>query len=335
MPSQQDVANLAKVSFMTVSRVINNQPNVKEETRLKVLSAIRELGYYPDATARALNTGKTKNIGVVFPHEEYIFSHPFFVELSIALEEQLSKRGYHLFLGMNRTGGGYEDSISFLSERKVDGLILIAPLKDDPIIDRLKKADLPYIFLNGRGREDDSTFVDTDNIQGTEFLMHHLFELGHERIAFVTGNMSEINANDRYNTYINELKKMDIKFDNKLIYMGDWSIESGYSAFNTLIKRNDDITAIVFSNDQMALGGIRAAYEKNIYIPEDISICGYDNTKYAHYSVPSLTTIHQPLSDLTEAATEMIISRIEGKSDISSVIIPAELKVGESSRRID
>ena len=335
MPSQQDVANLANVSFMTVSRVINNQPNVKEETRLKVLSAIKELGYYPDATARALNTGKTKNIGVVFPHEEYIFSHPFFVELSIALEEQLSKRGYHLFLGMNRKGEGYEDSISFLSERKVDGLILIAPLKEDPIIDRLKKANLPYIFLNGRGKEKDSTFVDTDNIQGTKFLMHHLFELGHKRIAFVTGNMSEINANDRYNTYINELQKKDIKFDNKLIYMGDWSIESGYAAFNTLVKRNDDITAIVFSNDQMALGGIRAAYEKNIYIPEEISVCGYDNTKYANYSVPSLTTIHQPLSDLTEAAAEMIISRIEGKKDITNVIIPAELKVRESSRRIN
>lgn len=335
MPSQQDVANLAKVSFMTVSRVINNQPNVKKETRLKVLNAIKELGYYPDATARALNTGKTKNIGVIFPHEEYIFSHPFFVELSIALEEQLSRKGYHLFLGMNRKGKEDRDSISFINERKVDGLILIAPLKDDPIVEKLKRASLPYIFLNGRGNENEDRFVDSDNIRGTKLLMQHLFKLGHKRISFVTGNMSEINANDRYNTYINELQKKDIPFDGKLIFKGDWSIESGYSAFNTLVKRNKDISAIVFSNDQMALGGIRAAFEKNIYIPEDISICGYDNTKYANFSVPSLTTIHQPISELAEAAMEMIIAKIEGKKDIENVIIPAELRIRESSRRIN
>jgi len=334
MPSQQDVANLANVSFMTVSRVINDHPNVKKETREKVLKAIKELGYYPDATARALNTGKTRNIGVIFPHEEYIFSHPFFVELSIALEKQLGRRGYHLFLGTNKTDEKYGESVNFLNERKVDGLILIAPLKNDPIIGKLKKANLPFLFLNGRGEDRDSRFVDSDNIQGTELLMRHLFELGHRKIGFVTGNMLELNANDRYNTYVNELKSMNISFDEKLVFRGDWSIESGYSAFNALIMRRKDITAIVFSNDQMALGGIRAAYDNNIYIPEDISICGYDNTKYASFSVPSLTTIHQPLKELSESAAEMIISKVNGKEVLGDIVIPAELKIRDSTRKI-
>ena len=333
MSSQQDVAILANVSLMTVSRVINNSPSVKASTRKKVLKAIDKLDYVPNATARALNTGKTRNIGVIFPHTEYIFSHPFFVELSIALEEQLGRRGYHLFLGMNRTGEDNKQSTNLLSEKKVDGIILIAPVMEEPIIEKLKKAKLPFILLNGRG-EDNEVFVDTDNIEGTRLLMNHLFKLGHRKIGFVTGNMSERNANDRYYTYINELKNRGIPFDNKLIYRGDWTIESGYNAFNTIIERNSDPTAILFSNDQMAIGGIRAAFEKNIFIPEDISICGYDNTKYSRFSVPSLTTIHQPLTTLTEKATELIIKQIEGNVSEGNVIISPELKIRQSTRQL-
>ena len=333
MPSQQDVAKLAKVSFMTVSRVINNQPNVRKETRDKVLRAIEELGYYPDAAAQALSTGKTRNIGIIFPHEEYSFSHPFFVELSITLEEQLTKNGYHLFFGSSRKDNDYNNSAPLFKEKKVDGLIIIAPTKSDPVIRSLKKSTIPFILLSGRDNQN-STFVDSDNIQGTELLMQHLFQLGHKRIGFVTGNMQEQNANDRYATYLSQLEQHKLKSEKSLIYNGNWSIESGYTGFNTLVENNKDITAIVFSNDQMALGGIRAAHEKDIHIPQDISICGYDDTKYARYSVPSLTTIHQSLKQLTAVAVEKIIAKIEGRKNIRSKIIPSELKIGESTREL-
>ena len=330
MPSQQDVAKLAKVSFMTVSRVINNQPNVKPATREKVLKAIRELGYYPDAAAQALSTGKTKNIGVIFPHKEYTFSHPFLVELSITLEEQLNKSGYHLFLASNREDDEYTKPTFFFNEKKVDGLIIISPIKNDPIIKKLQKSQIPYIILNGRNNNN-SFFVDSDNVQGTKLLIQHLFQLGHRKIGFVTGNILEQNANDRYQAYVNELKTRDINFNPQLVYKGNWSIISGYKGFNYLIKNNHNITAIIFSNDQMALGGIRAAHEKGIVIPDDISICGYDDTKYAKFSVPSLTTIHQSLNRLTETAVKMIVAQINGEKNIHNQIISSELKVRESS----
>ncbi len=331
MASQQDVAKLAKVSFMTVSRVINNQPNVRKETRDKVLRAIKELGYYPDASAQALSTGKTRNIGAIFPHAEYSFSHPFLVELSINLEEQLNKHGYHLFIGSNRKGEKYAMPTPLLNEKKVDGLIIIAPAKTDPLLRSLRKSTIPFILLNGRDNQR-SAFVDSDNIQGTKLLLQHLFELGHRNIGFVTGDMQEQNANDRYATYLAQLEQHKFKADASLIYNGNWSIESGYAGFNTLVEHNRDISAIVFSNDQMALGGIRAAHEKGIGIPRDISICGYDDTKYARYSVPSLTTVHQSLNRLTEVAVQMIIAKIEGMKNIRSKVIPSELRLGESTR---
>ncbi len=334
MASQQDVAARAHVSFMTVSRVVNNHPNVKKETRERVLAAIRELAYYPDASARALNTRKTENIGVIFPRKEYVFSRPFFIELCIELEDSLSRRGYHLFLGSTRTGDEYRDPTRLVKERKVDGLILIAPAVSDPEIERLAEANVPFVIVHGSSDAADCAYVDTDNAAGTAVILRYLFELGHRRIGFVCGNMSEINARVRYESYGSELKVMGIPFESDLVCTGDWSIESGYEAFRTLVRREPRPTAIVFSNDQMALGAIRAAYESKVRIPEDISITGYDDIKYAAFTVPALTTMRQPLDEVASAAAELILDRIAGGEGARGVVLSPELKVRSSCRRI-
>ncbi len=334
MASQQDVAARAHVSFMTVSRVVNNHPNVKKETRERVLAAIRELAYYPNASARALNARKTDNIGVIFPRKEYVFSRPFFIELCVELEDCLSLRGYHLFLGSTRTGDEYRDPTRLVKERKVDGLILIAPPARDPEIKRLAAGNLPFVIVHGRSAEVDCAYVDTNNVEGTAIILKYLFELGHRRIAFVCGNMAEINARERYESYRSELAEMGIPIDKSLVCRGNWSIESGYAAFCTLLRRRPAPTAIVFSNDQMALGAIRAAYDNNVRIPEDISITGYDDIKYASFAVPALTTMRQPLDAVASAATELILSRIAGADGMQSIVLSSEFKVRSSCRRL-
>lgn len=334
MASQQDVAARAHVSFMTVSRVVNNHPNVKKETRERVLAAIRELAYYPNASARALNARKTDNIGVIFPRKEYVFSRPFFIELCVELEDCLSLRGYHLFLGSTRTGDEYRDPTRLVKERKVDGLILIAPPARDPEIKRLAAGNLPFVIVHGRSAEVDCAYVDTNNVEGTAIILKYLFELGHRRIAFVCGNMAEINARERYESYRSELAEMGIPIDKSLVCRGNWSIESGYAAFCTLLRRRPAPTAIVFSNDQMALGAIRAAYDNNVRIPEDISITGYDDIKYASFAVPALTTMRQPLDAVASAATELILSRIAGADGMRSIVLSSEFKVRSSCRRL-
>lgn len=127
---------------------------------------------------------------------------------------------------------------------------------------------------------------------------------------------------------------MDIPFDRSIVYRGDWSIESGYDAFCTLHRRKTGITAIFFSNDQMAFGAIRAAYENNVLIPDDISISGYDDTKYASYSVPALTTVRQPLDGLAAATTDTILNRLSGIPSPRKIVLKPELKIRSSSRRI-
>lgn len=334
MASQQDVAARAKVSFMTVSRVVNNHPNVRKETRERVLAAIRELGYYPNASARALNASRTDNVGVIFPRKEYVFSRPFFIELCIELEDQLSRRGYHLFLGTTWTGDEYRDPGRLIHERKVDGLIFIAPPTGDSEIDRLAVEGLPFVIMHGRSEAADCAYVDTNNVLGARLIMRHLLELGHRRIGFVTGNMAEINAQDRYETYRAELASAGVPFAERFVCRGDWSLESGYQAFCDLHALEAGLTAIFFSNDQMALGAIRAAYDRGVRIPEDISIAGYDDSRYASFAVPALTTVHQPLDAVAAAAVDLALSRIAGEDSGRSVVLAPELVVRASSRRV-
>ena len=334
MPSQQEVAARANVSYMTVSRVVNNHPSVKKETRALVLKAIEELGYHPNASARALNALKTGNIGLIFPPKENVFSRPFYMELSLELEDQLNRRGYHLFVGMTRTGDQYRDPSLLIKEHKVDGLILVAPRAGDPEVERLISEGLPLVILHGRGDQAPAPCVDTDNVLGTGMILRYLLQQGHRRIGFVSGNMDETNARDRYNAYCSEIQSAGLVLDSTLVYRGDWSMESGYEAFSALRERVPDATALCFSNDQMALGAFRAAYDRGLSVPDDISITGYDDTKYASFAVPALTTVRQPLSEVASAGVELVLERIRGDVPVRSVVLRPELKIRSSCRPI-
>lgn len=334
MPSQQEVAARANVSYMTVSRVVNNHPSVKKETRALVLKAIEELGYHPNASARALSALKTGNIGLIFPPKENVFSRPFYVELSLELEDQLNRRGYHLFVGMTRIGDEYRDPALLIKERKVDGLILVAPRAGDPEVERLILEGLPVVILHGRCDKAAASYVDTDNVLGTSMILRYLLQLGHRTIGFVSGNMSEMNAQDRYTSYCAEIQSAGLPLDSALVYRGDWSMESGYAAFSALRERVPELTALFFSNDQMALGAFRAAYDHGLSVPKDISITGYDDTKYASFAVPALTTIRQPLSEVASAGVELVLERIRGDVPARSVVLRPELKIRSSCRPI-
>ncbi len=330
MASQQDVAKRARVSFMTVSRVVNNHPGVKSETRERVLSAIRELAYYPNAAARTLNGRGTRNIGMIFPHKEFVLSRPFFIELCVELESHLSDTGYHLFLGSVRKETGSLDLTVLFKERKVDGLVIFAPERDDESVKRLAAEGLPFIVVHGRSDAVEYSYVDIDNERGVSRIMRYLFDLGHRRIGFVSGNMEEVNAQDRSACYRRELEAVGVGFDERIVHTGDWSLESGYEGFRALVGRAPAPSAIVFSNDQMALGAIKAAHDLGVSIPGDVSITGYDDIKYASFVVPALTTMRQPLDRVGEAVATLILERLDGRSECRRVILEPEFKIRDS-----
>lgn len=334
MASQQDVAKLANVSFMTVSRVVNNQTNVSAETRERVLKAIKELGYYPNAAARALNSNRSKNVGVIFPRSDYLLIAPFCIEFCIEVERRLKLDGYHLFLGSLSDESETKDLPALFREGKVDGIIIFAPKNKDEGVERLAADGFPFVVVHGRSDRETVSYVDSDNEKGSALLMDYLFSLGHRRIGFVSGNMDAINSIDRLNGYRRALSARGIDYDESLVYYGDWSLESGHAGFKALVQGPDRPTAIFFSNDQMAIGAIKAARDLNLRIPADISITGFDDIKYASFIEPPLTTVRQNIGLVGEAVAELILETIrEGGSDRKIVLEP-ELVIRDSCRSI-
>lgn len=330
MASQQDVAKLANVSFMTVSRVINGSPKVRPETRDRVLRAIEELSYIPNAAARALNSKRSRNIGIVFPRKEYLLIAPFCVELSVELESRLKDRGYHLFLGSLSNEEGPGDLPGLFGEGKVDGLILFAPEPENEGIARLGASRLPFVVVFGRSEDGSFSYVDSDNRLGTSLLMAYLCDLGHRRIAFVSGSLKEKNASDRLSQYRAELEGRGIAYDEGLVRNGDWSLERGYGAFRSLMGLSSPPTAIFFSNDQMAIGAIKAAHDLGIRIPEDVSITGYDDIQYASFLTPPLTTIRQDIAAVGDKAADLILDQVEGRGGQGHAVLNPQLVVRES-----
>ena len=331
MATQQDVARRARVSYMTVSRVVNNQPNVRAGTRERVLQAIRELSYHPNAAARALSAGRTRNIGMIFPPEEDILARPYFTELSVKLERNLSSRGYHLFLGSIRKGTKDPELHRLIAERKVDGLILFAPSADDPNVRLLAAENVPFVVVHGRSRDARYSYVDSDNGAGLRLVLEHVSGLGHRHIAFVCGPLQELNAQERLDAYRGFLESRAFPYDERLVFRGDWSLESGYDAFTRLFGKGRRPTAIVFSNDQMALGGIKAAHDQGVSLPGEVSITGFDDIKYASFSSPSLTTIRQPTDEIARTAVDLMLERITRDSPFREIILAPELIVRSST----
>ena len=338
MVSQQDVAKYANVSYMTVSRVINDSPNVRPETRARVLEAIEKLSYYPNAAARALNSSKSRNVGILFPRDDYFYVAPFCMELCVEVEKRLKARGYHLLLSgtMESIRASRRTSPLLYKGGSVDGLILFAP-PDRRRADKTSLAEnaLPFVAVYGRSGASEFSFVDADNVKGASLVFRYLFELGHRRIGFVSGNMDEINSKDRFRSYRRELKK-ECPF---LSTRGSSSMAIGPSravmrASRTLMGLRDRPTAIIFSNDQMAIGAIKAAEDLEVRIPDDISITGYDDVKYASFTVPSLTTVRQNISTVGDKVAELILDGIEGKGGLRKVIVEPELVIRSSCRSI-
>ncbi|HTP28892.1 MAG TPA: LacI family DNA-binding transcriptional regulator [Anaeromyxobacteraceae bacterium] len=335
MASQRDVARRARVSFMTVSRVINKHPSVRPETRERVLRAIKDLAYYPNAAARALNSSRSHNVGIIFPRRDYLLVAPFCVELCAEVEAQLRRRGYHLFLGSTAEERESGDLYTLFKEGKVDGMIVFAPARDDPRIARLAGDHLPFVVVHGRSRRGEFSYVDSDNSRGMALLLEYLFELGHRRIGFVTGSLAEVNSQDRLRRYRRELRLRGLTLEDALVCLGDWTLESGYAGFRKLMENPRPPTAICFSNDQMAIGALKAAHDLGLGVPRDVSITGYDDIKYASFTAPALTTVRQHIGEVGDKVAELLLERMEARSrEPRRIILEPELVVRESCHAI-
>ena len=302
-PSMHDVAARAGVSHQTVSRVLNDFPGIRPETKERVLAAIRELGYRRNMAARALATGRSEVIGVIMPEV------PHFGPTSTlyAIEHAAKRAGFKpLVTTASWDAESMGTALDFLLARSVDALVVMA--QHPAMLDAVDETtDVPVLFaLTGNSHGERSVAV--DQVKGTRLALDHLYALGHRRFQHVTGITGLTEAQLRRDTFIAFLDEHGL--EHLPILEGDWSADAGYRAGLAVA---DGVTALFCANDPMAVGAIHALEERGLRVPDDVSIVGFDDVPEAAYSHPGLTTVHQDFTEVGLRAVAMLISAMNGE----------------------
>lgn len=325
----EQVAELAGVSPSTVSRILNGTAAVSQAKKDAVQAAIRELGFRPNPVARGLAGGKTLSIGVV----TQIISSPFYGEALLGIERELERAGY---VPMFVSGNWHEDderkAIETLLSRRVDGVIVLAGRLSDAELTRVAES-LPMVVV-GRQLAGPQLFsFSFDNRLGARLATQHLIEQGHRRIAFIAGDLLHEDAVDRQNGYLDALAAAGIAADPNLIVQSDFTEAGGMLAVSRLLERDAPFTALFASNDQMAIGACLGLHRRNLRVPDDVSLVGFDDLIMARYAMPPLTTVRQSVYEIgVEAATAML-EMLRGGQPKAQLPGP-ELVVRESTRRM-
>lgn len=329
-----DVAREASVSYSTVSRVVNNFPHVKPETRERVEAAMAKLGYVVNLKARSLAGGRSQVVGMLI----YELDTSYHVEIVKGVDAEIANSDYDLMLSTTHKRKGKESTyVTQLTQGMADGLLIVLPRNLEAYKGDLDRKRFPYVLIDHPGLEcDDCSAVLTANWQGAYDATRYLIELGHRRIGFVTGFIEVASAQDRLAGYQTALRDHGLLVDPELICKGDFLEQSGYEAGLKFLQLTRPPTAVFASSDMCAFGVMKALEEAGCRVPEDISIMGFDDIPEASYMRPMLTTVRQPLRSMGQAATRILIERIEDPTlPTKRVEFPTELIVRESCQPPD
>jgi LacI family transcriptional regulator len=330
MPTMRDVAELAGVSLTTVSHVINGTRFVSGDVTERVQEAMKQLNYRPNELARSLRRGQTKTLGLILPDS----ANPYFAEIGHAIEATASNLGYNVIL-CNTHGAEEKEAhyINILRDRQVDGILFVAAGDQAKSISSTLGENFPILLVDRELVGVRTDVIIVDNHQGGLLATRHLLELGHRRIACISGPSRVRPSAERISGYTQALEEAGLAFDPALFRMGDFHPNSGYRAALDLLQQPDSPTAIFTCNDLMAIGVIRAAAEIGRRIPDDLSIVGFDDIELASYTIPPLTTIAQPIEKMGEIAAKTLIERIEevNISPPKRQLLPVELVVRGST----
>ena len=293
----RDIAKISGVGVSTVSRVLNNHPDVKESTRENVLRVIKESNYVPNNSARILKQNTTKNIGVLV---KGVFN-PFFSELINVIGSKINEEKYTMILQQNDyvLEQEVENIISFVKEKRLQGIICLGGNFIDLDEDSFKNIDVPVVLtsvntVSSAGRDKYST-VGIDNLQSAYSATEYLIKKGHENIAIMIGEKNDFCVSWwRYKGYIKALMDYNIKINDENLIIGDYDSEKAYEETMKLLKHRKDITAIFVISDFMAIGAAKAVSDSGLRVGEDISIIGFDGMDVSCYYNPGITTINQP-----------------------------------------
>ncbi|MCX7709973.1 MAG: LacI family transcriptional regulator [Clostridia bacterium] len=303
-----DVAKKSGLSVVTVSRVINNSPNVRDYNRKKVLQAMAELGYNPSAAARSLAKGKTGVVGLLIPS----LNDTFFNCVVRSVNEHLMQNGYFLAISLAEYGDNTtKEGTNFLfQEKRVDGIIILTPLNEEKYILEMKRKNIPFVLMDNQNNHPSVCSINVDNYKGGCDVTKHLLDFGHEKIGYIGAPEFYLSSKEREKGFVDTLRNEGI--EPYAIDHGDFDIRSGYEITKQWIESGKIPTAIFAADDHIAFGAMDAIREAGMNVPEDISVCGYDDDFLSSQIHPALTTVRQPAEELGAKGVEILMQLIDG-----------------------
>ncbi|MES1985833.1 MAG: LacI family DNA-binding transcriptional regulator [Pseudomonadota bacterium] len=309
-PTINDVAKHAGVSPMTVSRVINDEQTVRPTTREKVKASIAALNYSPSVAARSLAGGEETRIGLLYSNP----SSSYLSEFLMGSLDQAARSGVHLVVEKFGDDMSVAAVMQQLKSGRISGIILPPPLCDSQeMLDALAKAAIPAVAVATGRAPSDMLAVSIDDFQAAYEMTQHLITLGHSRIGFIKGNPNLSASDRRFEGYRAALTEAGIADDPSLCAQGYFTYRSGLDAAETILDRPNRPSAIFASNDDMAAATVAVAHRRGMDVPSDLTVCGFDDTPLATTIWPELTTIHQPIGEMSRVAVEMLVREMRGR----------------------
>ena len=321
----EDVASHCGLSRATVSRVLNRDCRVRPVTIEKVRRAMAELGYVPDASARALPGGRRNMIAVLLPD----VTVPYYANLLESADEVAEEHDYHLLI---QTREFKSAVLRLIEEQRADGYIIRNsgdPSVDRAIISKLGSRELPFIFI-GKSTDETLMSIDVDNVGGARQMAHHFADHGFRKMLFITGPPKKIDSNDRIYGFKLGLSERGIDPQSLSYVEGDFTREGGFRAVAQFFSPGN-AEAVFAANDQMALGVLHYFYEQGIRVPQDVAVAGFDDDFFAEFLCPPLTTVRQPMAEIGAVAVENLILMLESSGIRKHrILLPTRLMIRRS-----
>lgn len=328
----EEIARHAGVSRSTVSRVVNGDPNVSDETRARVLAVVQSHNFQPNAAARSLAAGRTKILGLVIPMGvSALFTDPYFPLLIQGVAAACNAHGHSVMLWLADPEFERRTVQQITNNSLLDGVLVASVLMDDSLVLALSSSGKPFILVGRHPSNPRISYVDVENLEGARDAVAHLLRLGRKRIATITGSLNMIAGSDRQQGYLAALRARGVGVDSHLIVEGDFTEAGGYAAAQRLIPHRPD--SIFAASDIMALGALRALREAGRRVPDDVAVVGFDDMPFAARTEPPLTTVRQPIQRTGALAAETLIEMVSEPDDQPRrLVLPTELVIRASSQ---
>ena len=333
----RDIAKLAGVGVSTVSRVINDHPDVKDETREKILKIIKESNYIPNNSARILKKNNTNNIGVLV---KGVFN-PFFAEMINIIGNRINEAGYTMILQQNdyATEDDVDNLIAFVKEKRLQGIICLGGNFLNINDESFQFLDIPVVLtsVNTLSKESKSKFssIGIDNVLAAKASIQYLIDKGHRNIGILLGEKNDVGISGlRLEGYKKALEENNIHYSEENVFIGDYDYSGAYRVTKEIINNRKDITAIFSISDIMAVGAAKSVIDQGLQVGEDISIMGFDGMDISKYYNPGITTVKQPKKNMANNSIDLLLALLAKKEDHKHIIFETKIIERESCKEV-